>query len=496
MKPVRDVVEAIGRTPLIKLRAASEATGCTILGKAEFMNPGGSVKDRAALAIIEDAVARGALRPGGVDRRGHGGQYRHRHRHGGGRARLSHRHRHPRHPGAGKEGHAAPRRRRTDRGAGRPLFQPEQLREIFRPPRGSDGEDRAERRGLGEPVRQCRQPARPLRDDRAGDLRGLDGEARRLRQRGRLRRHAGRRRHGAEGAQSGDQDRARRSAGRGALFLLHDWRARRAPARRSPRASARAASPPISKARRSISPIRSPTRRRCRSSSTSSCRKGCCSAARPASISPARSGSPANWAPATRSSRSSAIPARATPPNCSIRPSCARRTCPFRTGWRPRRARRKVFSSMTEPLFRADAYLRETEAIVLVADARGIVLDRTVFYPQGGGQPRRSRAKSCSPTGRALPIANTIYDADRKTILHVPAEGAALPAAGDTRDRAHRLGPALQAHARPYRAASALRRRCPIPSPAARSATPRAGSISIPARRRSTRRRSKTDSTP
>jgi cysteine synthase A len=66
MKPVRDVVAAIGRTPLIKLRAASEATGCTILGKAEFMNPGGSVKDRAALAMINDAVARGALRPGGV----------------------------------------------------------------------------------------------------------------------------------------------------------------------------------------------------------------------------------------------------------------------------------------------------------------------------------------------------------------------------------------------------------------------------------------------
>jgi cysteine synthase A len=66
MKPVCDVVAAIGRTPLIKLRAASEATACTILGKAEFMNPGGSVKDRAAMAIISDAVARGALRAGGV----------------------------------------------------------------------------------------------------------------------------------------------------------------------------------------------------------------------------------------------------------------------------------------------------------------------------------------------------------------------------------------------------------------------------------------------
>src|SRR5271156_3546927 len=66
MKFCRDVVAAIGRTPLIKLRAASEATGCTILGKAEFMNPGGSVKDRAALAIVNDAIAGGSLRPGGL----------------------------------------------------------------------------------------------------------------------------------------------------------------------------------------------------------------------------------------------------------------------------------------------------------------------------------------------------------------------------------------------------------------------------------------------
>ncbi len=60
------IVEAIGNTPLIKLRRASEATGCTILGKAEFMNPGQSVKDRAALFIIEDAIKRGLLKPGGV----------------------------------------------------------------------------------------------------------------------------------------------------------------------------------------------------------------------------------------------------------------------------------------------------------------------------------------------------------------------------------------------------------------------------------------------
>jgi cysteine synthase A len=60
------ITDAIGHTPLIKLKRASEATGCTILGKAEFMNPGQSVKDRAALFIIEDAVKHGRLRPGGV----------------------------------------------------------------------------------------------------------------------------------------------------------------------------------------------------------------------------------------------------------------------------------------------------------------------------------------------------------------------------------------------------------------------------------------------
>ena len=62
----RTLAEAIGNTPLIRLRKASEMTGCEILGKAEFLNPGQSVKDRAALFIIRDAVARGALKPGGT----------------------------------------------------------------------------------------------------------------------------------------------------------------------------------------------------------------------------------------------------------------------------------------------------------------------------------------------------------------------------------------------------------------------------------------------
>ena len=66
MTVAASVADAVGRTPLIRLRRASEETGCTILGKAEFMNPGQSVKDRAALFIIEDAVRRGLLRPGGT----------------------------------------------------------------------------------------------------------------------------------------------------------------------------------------------------------------------------------------------------------------------------------------------------------------------------------------------------------------------------------------------------------------------------------------------
>lgn len=61
-----DLADAIGHTPLIRLNKVSDETGCEILGKAEFMNPGQSVKDRAALFIIKDAVARGALRPGGT----------------------------------------------------------------------------------------------------------------------------------------------------------------------------------------------------------------------------------------------------------------------------------------------------------------------------------------------------------------------------------------------------------------------------------------------
>ena len=84
---------------------------------------------------------------------------------------------------------------------------------------------------------------------------------------------------------------------------------------------------------------------------------------------------------------------------------------------------------MTEALFREDAYRAETEAAVLSSEPRGIALDRTVFYAQGGGQSG-DRGTLLLEDGTVIPIVNTLYDADRATILHVPAEGAALPRPG------------------------------------------------------------------
>lgn len=84
---------------------------------------------------------------------------------------------------------------------------------------------------------------------------------------------------------------------------------------------------------------------------------------------------------------------------------------------------------MTEPLFREDAYLREAEVIVEAVDPGGIILDRTIFYPQGGGQPG-DRGELILDDGSRLVVANTIYGADRRTIVHAAAEGSSLPAPG------------------------------------------------------------------
>jgi misacylated tRNA(Ala) deacylase len=84
---------------------------------------------------------------------------------------------------------------------------------------------------------------------------------------------------------------------------------------------------------------------------------------------------------------------------------------------------------MTEPLFRSDAYARETDATVLDAAPGRIVLDKTLFYPQGGGQPG-DRGVFRLADGRSLKIVNTTYDSDRMTIVHIPEDGAPLLAAG------------------------------------------------------------------
>ncbi len=159
-----DVIAAIGNTPLIRLKKASELTGCTILGKAEFMNPGQSVKDRAALFIIRDAIAKGQLKPGGTIVEGTAGNT------GIGLAVV-----------ARAMGFRtvivipvtqSQEKKDAIRQLGAELVEvpavalqePQQLREIFRPPRQGHG------RRLGQPVRQCGQPPGPHRNHRAGNL--------------------------------------------------------------------------------------------------------------------------------------------------------------------------------------------------------------------------------------------------------------------------------------------------------------------------------------
>ncbi len=174
---VDGVAAAVGRTPLIKLRRASEETGCTILGKAEFMNPGQSVKDRAALFILQRCDR--ARHP--EARRDRGGGYCRKHRHRPHRDRqragLPHRDRHPGDAEPGEEGRPAPAGSPARRGAGSALQEPQQLRALLGAPGRGAGQDRAQRRDLGQPVGQHRQPPRAHRDDGGGDL-GRYGTAR------------------------------------------------------------------------------------------------------------------------------------------------------------------------------------------------------------------------------------------------------------------------------------------------------------------------------
>ena len=190
------VLDLIGDTPLIRLKAASEATGCEILGKAEFLNPGQSVKDRAALWIVRDAERRGALRPGGRIVEGTAGNT------GIGLAMV-----------ARALGYRStiviPRTQSQEKKDAIQLMGAELVEVDAVPYANPDNyvrysgrlaeeldATRARRRDLGQPVRQPRQPPGAHRDHRPGDLGADPRQGRRLHLRGRHRRHAGRRRHG------------------------------------------------------------------------------------------------------------------------------------------------------------------------------------------------------------------------------------------------------------------------------------------------------------
>ncbi len=209
-----DVVEAIGNTPLIKLKQASEATGCTILGKAEFMNPGQSVKDRAGKWMILEAEKRGDLKPGGLVVEatagntgiGLGGR--------GERAWLPHADRHSGNPEPGKEGYccgcAAPSSSRCRR-------CPTPTRTTISMSEG------------GWPIRLRKsEPNGVLFADQWNNLDNAKAhyestgpeiwaadrrQGRRLHLLGRHRRHAGGRQPLSEGEEQGHRHRLRRSAG-------------------------------------------------------------------------------------------------------------------------------------------------------------------------------------------------------------------------------------------------------------------------------------------
>ena len=152
MQVCNGIIEAIGNTPLVRLNRVSAATGCDILGKAEFMNPGQSVKDRAALFIIQDAVKKGALRPGGVIVEGTAGNT------GIGLALVGNAMGFrsviviPETQSKEKKDTLRLCGAESDRSAGRAVFEPEQLRKNFRSARRAFGKERKERRDLGQPI--------------------------------------------------------------------------------------------------------------------------------------------------------------------------------------------------------------------------------------------------------------------------------------------------------------------------------------------------------
>ena len=428
MKLQRDVIGAIGRTPLIKLRAASQSTGCTILGKAEFMNPGGSVKDRAALAIIKDASARGTLRPGGAVVEGTAGNT------GIGIAMV-----------ASALGYRAviviPDTQSQEKKDMLRLAGAELIEVPAVPYSNPNNYVRYSGR-LAETLAKT-EPSGAVwanQFDNVANRQGhyettgpeifddLDGEV-----------------HGfVSSVGSGGT-----LAGVGMALKERDPSIKIALA------------DPMGAALYSFYTTGE------LKSSGSSITEGIGQGRVTANL----EGAPVDFA--YQITDDEALPivfdlvikeglllggssginiagairlARDLGPGHTIVTllcnSGARyasklfnpRFPAFQEPGGPGLARGEGdsasgFRLMTEVLFRDNSYLVETKANVVFADQRGIALDRTVFYPQGGGQPG-DQGVLLLADGRSIAIVNTVYDADRKTILHVPAEGTDLPAVG------------------------------------------------------------------
>ncbi len=296
-----DTIAAIGHTPLIRLKRASELTGCEILGKAEFMNPGQSVKDRAALHIVKDAIARGQLKPGGTIVEGTAGNT------GIGLAVVGN--------ALGfKTVIVIPETQSQEKKDALRLMGAQLLEVPAKPYRDPDNYVKisgrlAEQLAKTEPngavwANQFDNVAnRQAHVETTGpeiweQTQGrIDGFTAAVGTGGTL--------AGVAIALKSRNPEIRIAAadplGRGDLFLDQDRRTANRMAARSPKASARTGSPPIWMARRSTTPMRFPMKRCCRCCSICSSMKACAWAARPASISPAPSAWQRTWAPATPS---------------------------------------------------------------------------------------------------------------------------------------------------------------------------------------------------
>ena len=191
------LLELVGNTPLVRLQNVVPEGAATVLAKLEFLNPGGSIKDRIAITMVDAAEREGKLKPGGTIVEPTSGQHRHRPRDRRGAARLPLHLHHARQDepredlaaqGLRRRGDRLPLRRRA-RVAGELLLG-------LRPARRGDP-----RRLQARPVPQRGQPALALRDDRPRDLGADRRRARRARDRGRHRRHDHRQRPLPEGAE-------------------------------------------------------------------------------------------------------------------------------------------------------------------------------------------------------------------------------------------------------------------------------------------------------